>query len=123
MYTNEDIFFSKLFFNSWNWNVNNHDDANDTHSLIINETSTAIYEDLIKEKIKHRTREEKFNLFVRRFLFISLNVLLILIGVAAIFCVNLFNSDLQSLISAPSAITALLPALIVSFVNAFVYQL
>lgn len=109
-----------MFFNAWDWNVNTYDDADDTLSLIINETTTAIYEDLIKEKIKHRTKEEKFNLFVRRFLFISLNVFLICCGVAAIFCVNLFNSTLKNSISAPSAVTALLPAFIVSFVNAFI---
>lgn len=119
VYTNEDIFFSKMFFNSWNWNVNKFDEADDTLSLVINETSTAIYEDLIKEKIKHRTREEKFNLLVRRILFISLNVVIISCGVAAIFIVNLFNNDIKSVMPI-SSLENLIPAFIVSFVNAFV---
>lgn len=109
-----------MFFNSWDWGVNSYDDADDTLSLIINTTSTAIYEDLIKEKIKQRSREEKFDLFMRRFGFITLNVLLILSGVAVIFLINLYNSDIQDAVPAPNAITALIPAFIVSFVNAFI---
>lgn len=120
IYTNENIFFSKMFFNSWNWNVNTYNDADDSLSLILNETTTSVYEDLIKEKIKSRTRKEKIKLIVRRVILISINILLIAAGVAAIFVVNLLNSDIQSAISASSTVTSLIPSLIVSFVNAFV---
>jgi len=119
VYTNEDIFFSKMFFNSWNWNVNKYEDADDTLSLIINQTSTAIFEDIIKTKIKDRTREQKFSLIIRRVIFISLNLFIISLGVASIFIVNLFNKDLQSVIPI-SSLATLLPALIVSFVNGFI---
>lgn len=117
VYTNEDIFFSKLFFNSWDWNINKYEDADDTLSLIFNETSTAIYEDLIKEKIKNRTKEEKIKLFIRRVIFISINVILIVIGVAAIFCINLYSTQIEENLPLPTSITGLFAPVVVSFVN------
>lgn len=120
IYTNKDILFSKMFFNSWNWSVRNYDEYDETMSLIKNETSTTISEDLIRERIKGRTKEEKFDLFVRRFIFISINVVLIISGVAAIFIVNIFNNSIQDSISGPSYVTNLLPAFIVAFVNGMI---
>jgi hypothetical protein len=103
-----------MFLNSWDWKSKSFDDAEDTLSLIRNEITTAVAEDLIKEKIKHRTSEERFNLTIRRIFFISLNIILILMGVSAIFLVNWFSSHLAF---GPSMIQPIIPALIVSFVN------
>lgn len=114
IYTNEDIFFSKMFFNAWDWKAKTFDDAEDTTSLIRNEITTAVAEDLIKEKIKHRTKEEKFDLIVRRTIFISLNIFIICCGVAAIFLVNWYNNSLQY---GPSLASSLIPSFIVAFVN------
>lgn len=114
IYTNEDIFFSKMFLNAWDWKAKSFDDADDTISLIRNEITTAVAEDLIKEKIKHRTKEEKFDLIVRRTIFISLNIFIICCGVAAIFLVNWYNNSLQY---GPSLASSLIPSFIVSFVN------
>ena len=120
IYTNEDILFSKMFFNAWTWSVNSFDEYDETISFIKNETKTSIYEEKIKEKVKNRKREEKFDLIIRRAIFITLNVILIGIGVAAIFLVNLFNNDLQDSITGPSYVTALLPAFIIAFVNGII---
>mmetsp|Transcript_36224 Transcript_36224/g.35834 ORF Transcript_36224/g.35834 Transcript_36224/m.35834 type:complete len:191 (-) Transcript_36224:722-1294(-) len=120
IYTNEDILFSKMFFNAWNWNVYTHEDYFEAISYIKNETSTTIYEDIIREKVKNRTKEQKFDLVIRRMIFITLNVILIIAGVGAIFAANLFNNDIQNSISGPSYATALIPSLIVSFVNGIV---
>lgn len=120
IYVNEDILFSKMFFNAWSWSVNNFNEYDETISFIKNETTTSIYEEKIKEKIKNRKREEKFDLIIRRTIFITINVILIMIGVASIFVVNLYNNDLQNTISGPSYATALLPAFIVAFVNGIV---
>ena len=120
IYVNEDILFSKMFFNAWNWTSNNFNDYDETMSLIRNETITTIYEDRIKEKIKNRTKEEKFDLIIRRTIFITINVILIGSGVAAIFAVNIFNNSIQRTISGPSYATALLPAFIVAFVNGII---
>lgn len=120
IYINEDIFFSKMFFNSWNWSIKSFNEADDSLSLISNETTTAVYEDLIKDKIKKRPSSEKFKLIIRRVILISINILLILLGVTAIFVVNLESSTIKNSINVASVITNQIPALIVSFVNAFV---
>ena len=120
IYINEDIFFSKIFFNSWNWNTKNFDEADDTLNLLVNEASTAVYEDLIKQKIKERPRSEKVKLIIRRIILISINILLIIWGIAAIFIVNLLSSSIKNSINTASIISNQIPSLIVSFVNAFV---
>lgn len=109
-----------MFFNAWDWTVNKYEDADDTLSLIINETSTAIFEDRIREKIKSRTKEEKFYLIVRRVLFITLNVTIITLGICLIIAVNVFNNTIQDATGLSASYTGILQSLIVSFVNAFV---
>ena len=122
LYTNEEIFFSKLLFNSWEFKIDNVQDAEDHLSLIYNESKTAVYEDIIKEKIKRRPRNEKIRLIIRRVILISINVLIILIGVSLIFVTNFFasGSNANSGNSILNTIIRQAPALVVTFVNGFV---
>ena len=120
IYINEDIYFSKLLFSSWNWNIKSFDESDDSLNLMVNETSTAVYEDLIKDKIKKRPKSEKIKLIIRRAILISINILIILLGVTAIFLVNLYSTSIKNSINVATVVTNQIPSLIVSFVNASV---
>jgi len=111
-----------MMFNSWDWNVDTYNDAEDTLHLIFNETKTAVYEDLIKDKIKRRTKKEKASLLIRRIILISINTLLIIIGVGMIFTANLLSSDLANKVSNSilRSVIRQLPTLVVTFVNGFI---
>lgn len=78
LFDSENVAYSKVVFNLWDWSANNEDKKEDTRHMLKNLFTIGLSEKEIKEKIKLRTTKEKCHLFFRRVLSLFLSLLLLI---------------------------------------------
>lgn len=123
LFFNEEKQFSKTFFNIWDWNVQSKEDLDDAKKKIKNLLTIGVKEEYLKEVLKKRTYEEKFNLFVRRTIGIILSIIVLIIGGVLVFIFYLFQGYIKSQIGTSDSLSAidiviqLLPGIGLSFIN------
>jgi hypothetical protein len=91
LYEGEDLNYSKMFLNIWDWNVRNQTSLDDSKSRVRNIITIGIREEVIKylinnirELVKERTSDERCNLLTRRIFSISMSILLLLVSASGI---------------------------------------
>ena len=66
--------FSKMFFDCWNWQMENKHEAHQLKQIVRNEIKLNLDEDKIREEIKKRKRNVKINLFILRSFTLIINL-------------------------------------------------
>lgn len=94
LYENQNIKFSKDFFNSWDFTIDSRGDRADLRSILRNEMTTAVEEDKIKEVIKKRTKEDNLIIYGKRAALILLNLFILIVGWGCIILANYFSTDI-----------------------------
>ena len=83
--------FSKLYFNTWDWHINNNYESRQLQNAIATEMKIIMDEDRIKEVIKKRKNIEKTKLFIRRTITLLINVFLLCIAWGLIILINYYD--------------------------------
>ena len=86
--------FAKLFFNSWDWNINNNFEYRQLRSAVTTELKLIMDEDTIKEIVKKRKRLEKTKLFIRRVITLLMNLVVLFTGWILILLINYYDEQI-----------------------------
>ncbi|CDW85244.1 UNKNOWN [Stylonychia lemnae] len=111
----QDFVVSKMFFNSWDWSVDNMIERDEQKKVKQRELKLTVYEERIKYKIKNRSRSDKLKLLCRRITTFIISFMILCIGWTAIVGANLYETEIIAYFKEISA--NFIPSLVVTFVN------
>ena len=123
LYDTANIRFSKMLFNSMDFTLAIGAESRDNTTQLLGDIRLQMDEDKIKAVVAERTREQKAKLYVRRAIFITVNLIILCLGWAVIFGVNLYSKEIQDSVNGVvvlSSIANFIPTFVMSFVNGFV---
>ncbi|KAH9133214.1 hypothetical protein AeRB84_020651 [Aphanomyces euteiches] len=90
--------FSKLILNAWDFEATSSQDASDWSKGIGEALGVALYDDIKQEKIRNRSKDERYKLYARRIFATFLYLVIQSTCWALILMLTIFSSKLQQII-------------------------
>ena len=83
---------TQMFFNAWEWKINNHTDASSLRLATRNMINTEMAEQILKKEIANRPKAYWRKLYIRRAALIFVNWLVLLACVAGVVLSNVYKT-------------------------------
>ena len=83
-----------MFFNMWDWQINNNYETSQLKRAIQMELKLNMDEVKIKDVVRKRKAFEKSKLFIRRTITLLINVIVLLIGWGLIIAINYYDDTI-----------------------------
>mmetsp|Transcript_25410 Transcript_25410/g.25154 ORF Transcript_25410/g.25154 Transcript_25410/m.25154 type:complete len:253 (+) Transcript_25410:878-1636(+) len=94
-FNKEENFFSREFFNSWDWRTNRSGDSKHNKDGIATILKVMLYEDKKKEIVKQRTSGDKMRIYIIRGFLMTLSIIILLIGWLVILIGSIYESEIN----------------------------
>lgn len=108
LFLNNNKQFTKSFLTLWDWNVKNEKMEEDMKEKVITYLTIGVYEYKIDDIIKNRTSKEKNVLLIRRVLFISLSIIILIFAFGIIFGLYILQAYLNFVLNTSSTVSSIM---------------
>lgn len=87
---------AQMYFNLWDWSINNSHEAFEMRSIYQRELKLQIDEEKIRSIIRNRTQSDKVKLIFRRVITVSISIVILVCGWGGIVMVNYYEKDIAN---------------------------
>lgn len=96
LFLNDNIVYTRIFLNGWDWRMNTLKDANNMKDQVSNSIKLKIKDDETREEIKKRSKDKIIRLRIKRVFTMIISLIVLFSGWVGIVSCQVYQSNIQA---------------------------